>query len=380
MIMGTIIKSTSFFSVFALCLLFLAPSSSYAQGKKDAWLKKTVPLLKPTPFTKSSIGKIQGQMLRIISVVERADKTDGPKPNELITRACESYPDYGPIRTMVTANIIEKAYEDAKYLGLFDKKGKFSNVIKNGPNVGNKILFEYIVPPDNAAEFSGDLANIRIVTSKQKRQSGTLDRFELAHLQKLKAIQKETLSRLELRESEANHLLDSTHSGPDKGPHYKRWEAAMELAGEKANEPPQIKVEARKRTSASRNNGEKMAVWIRLNNLTDVPTEVTVHCYMLGRTEIKRVLFNIGESKKEVVLLPRDEQQLLLYSRPFPSMLGHVADLDELPKKERGKANFFVRGWVVRVEHKGEVVSSTSSISKLLPYADEKFRELNALP
>lgn len=370
----------SFFSLTLCFLVCLASPLVHAQGKKDAWLKKTIPLLKPTPFTKSSIGQVQGQMIRIISVVERSDSTDGPKPNELITRACESYPDYGPVRTMVTANVIEKAYEDAKYLGLFDKKGKFRNVIKNGPNVGGKIQFEYIVPPENGEEFSQDIANIRIVTSKKKRQSGTLDRFDLAHLEKLKAIKLETRKRLEMRENEVNHLLDTSHSAPDKGPHYEKWEAAMKLAGDAANETPQIKLEARKNSTASSSNGEKMSVRVKLSNYTKVPTKVTVHCFMLGRTDIKRVLFKIGHAQKEVVLLPKDKQQMILYSPSFPTKNHHAGVLDELPVKQQRNGKFSAQGWVVRVEHKGDVVANTASMMKMIPLGNEKFRELNALP
>ncbi len=336
--------------------------------------------MKPTPFANSSLGKAQGQMIKVISVLERADQTDGPKPNELITRACETYPGHGPFRTMITANIVEQAYEEAKYLGLFDKKGKFEATVKNGPNVGKRIQFEYIVPPEKAPEFSQDIANIRIVLTSQKRQGKTLDRFEKIHLLKLKEIQRETRSRLVLHERESGHMLDTSFSTPDKGPHFEKWEASMELAGEATSSIPQIKIEARKRSSASRSNGEKLAVWVKVDNLSDIPTQVSVHCYMLGRTERKRILFNIGHASKEVVLLPRDVQQMLLRSRPFPSMKNHVADLDQLPKKERGKAKFFVRGWVVRVEHNGKVVASGASMPSLLPFADEKFRELNGLP
>ena len=123
-----------------------------------------------------------------------------------------------------------------------------------------------------------------------------------------------------------------------------------------------------------------MSIWVRLNNLVKTPTKVTVHCYLFGRTERKRILFKIGEAKKEVVLLPFDEQQMLLYSPPLSSLKNHVADLDELTKKERGQAKFFVRGWMVRVVHKGTAVAKGASMANLLPYADDNSKELNKLP
>jgi len=344
------------------------------------WLNKLAPLMKPTPYSKSSLGKVQSQMIKIISVVERSDRTDGPKPNELITRACKSHPGYGPMRTLITANIVERAYEEAMYLGLFNKKGKFTTLISKGPNTGEKIRFEYMIPPETAPEFSQDIANIRIVRTGQKNRAASLDLFEKAHLQKLKQMQRETRSRLVMRENESNHLLDTSFSGPDKGPHYEKWEAAMEVAGEAANKLPQLKLEAHKKSSAGRSNGNKMSVWIKLNNYIDVPTQVTVHCYILGRTEIKRILFKIGHAKKDVVLLPHDEQQLILYSPAFPSMKSRAGELDELPKKAWGSGKFAAQGWVIRVEHNGEVAAGAASMTILLPYADENFKGLKALP
>lgn len=373
---------SAFFPLTLTLLLILHASlpSSHAQGKKDAWLKKMAPMVKPTPFTKSSLGAVQKRMIKAISVVERADRTDGPKPNELITRACESHPGNGSIRTIVTTAVIEQTYEDAMYLGLFDKKGKFSSTIKNGPNAGEKIKFEYIVPAEKAPEFSQDIANIRLIRSGQGRQSASLSPPEERHLVRLNKIKLETRSRLVLQEKQIDHMLDTSHATPDKGPHYEKWEASMELAGKKPDTPPQLKLEARKRASASRSNGEKLSIWVKLKNLKRTPTKVTVHCYMLGRTERERVLFNIGQSTKEVVLLPSDKQQMLFYSRPFPSMKNHVADLDKLPKKQRGQAKFFVRGWVVRVEHNGKVVNTGASMPSLLPYADKDFKRLIGLP
>lgn len=375
------LKSITFLPALFLCLSLLTlPHTLQAQGKKDAWLKKIAPLVKPTPFSKSSLGKVQGQMIRIISVVALSDRTDGPKPNELITRACETHPDYGPMRTIITANIVERAYEDAMYLGLFNDKGRFTNVIKNGPDVGEKIKFEYIVSPEKAPEFSQDIANIRIVLANRERQAKIADRVENVHLQKLKTMQQETRNRLALRESESNHLLDTSFPGPDKGPHYEKWEAAMEVAGEASKEPAEIKLEARKRSSASRNNGDKMSIWAKINNLSNTPTKVTVHCYIFGRTERKKILFKIVHTKKEVVLLPYDEQQMLHYSPPLSSLKDRVADLDGLRGKERGKAKYFVRGWIVRVEHNGKAVAKGASMSNLLLYADDNSKELNALP
>lgn len=374
------IQALSFFTLLWLLFLLAAPITSSAQGNKDAWLKKMAPLMKPTPFTKSSLGAVQGQMIKVISVIGKSDRTQGPKPNELITRACKTHRSHGPIRTMITANVVEQAYEEALYLGLFDKKGNFKNVIQKGPYAGEKVKFEYIVPAEKAPEFSQDIANLRLVRVGQKQQNNSFADREKIHLLKLQKIKQETRSRQVLHESESGHLLDTTISTPDKGPHYEKWEASMEVAGEEKNELPRIKLVARKRSSASRNNGEKLAIWVKVENLTKAPTMVTAHCFMLGRTERKRVLFNIGHGKKEVVLLAGDTQQMLLYSRSFPSMKNHVADLDGLKKKERSKAKFFVRGWVVRVEHNGKVVATGASMPSLLPYADENYRGLNGLP
>ncbi len=371
--------STPLFTLL-LCLFLQAGLSLSLYGKKDAWLRKVTPLVKPCPYAKSSLGKVQGQMIQLITVLGHADRTDGPNPNELVTRACEAHQDYGPIRTMVTASIVERAYKDAVYLGLFNKKGQFTSVIQNGPDVGEKIRFEYIVSPKTAPEFSQDIANIRIVLSKQKRAEESLGHREKIHHEKLKKMKRETRSRKDLRERESNHFLDTTISGPDLGPHYERWEAAMEVAGEAANLPAQIKIEARKNSSASVNNGQKMSVRIKVNNYINVPTKVTVHCYMLGRTDVKRVLFKIGHAKKEVVLLPKDEQQMILSSASFPTIKSRAGALDGLPSNKRANGKFSAQGWVVRVEHNGEAVAACASITKLIPLADEKFRELNGLP
>lgn len=372
--------SSSPLAPLALCLLLLVTLPFHAHGKKDIWLKKVVPLVKPQAFTRGSLGKVQSQMIQIITLLGKSDRTYGPKPNELITRACETYPDYGPTRTLLTAHIVEKAYEEAVYLGLFNKKGKFTSLIQNGPNAGKKIRFEYIVSEKVAPEFSQDIANLRIVLSSRKRQPDSLSSSEGIHLKKLEEIQRETRSRLVLRERESNHMLDTSITGPDRGPHYERWEAAVEVAGEASNQPAQIKLEARKHSSASSSNGEKMSVRIKLNNYIDVPTQVTVHCYMLGRTHIKRILFKIGHAQKDVVLLPKDEQQLILYSPPFPSLKKHAGALDGLPTKKQGTGKFSPQGWVVRVEHNGEAVASNASMVKMIPLANEKFKELNALP
>lgn len=373
-------KSLSPIFALMLCLFLQASLPLHVHAKKDAWLKKMVPLVKPPPFTKGSLGKAQNQMIQIITLLGQSDRTDGPKPNELITRACKTYLNYGPARTLITAHIVEQAYDEAVYLGLFNKKGKFISVIQNGPDIGKKIQFEYIVPQKSAPEFSQDISNLRIVQTSSKRKSDDLSPSEKIHLDKLKKIKRETRSRLDLRERESNHMLDTSITGPDKGPHFEKWEAAMEVAGEAANNTPQIKLEAHKNSSASSSNGERMSVRIKLNNYLDVPTKVTVHCYMLGRTDIKRVLFKIGHAQKDVVLLAKDEQQMILYSSSFPSLKRHAGALDGLNSKQQGNGKFSPQGWVVRIEHKGEVVAKSASMVKLIPLGDEKFRELNSLP
>ena len=338
------------------------------------------PLVKPTTFTKGSLGKVQNQMIQIITMLGQSDRTHGPKPNELVTKACETHYKYGPARTLLTATVVEKVYNDAVYLGLFNEKGKFTSSIQNGPDVGGKTLFEYIVPLETAPEFSQDISNLRLVLVSKKRKSNDLSKEEKIHLGKLEKIKKETRSILVLRERESGHLLDTSITGPDLGPHYERWEASMELAGEASNEPAEVKLDARKNASASSSNGERMSVKVKLNNYSDVPTKVTVHCFMLARSDIKRILFKIGHAQKEVVLLPKDEQRMVLYSDPFPSFKRHAGALDGLPTKLLNQGKFSPQGWVVRVEHKGGVVATEASMTKMIPMADEKYKELLGLP
>ncbi|MEM1442151.1 MAG: hypothetical protein AAGF67_07395, partial [Verrucomicrobiota bacterium] len=133
--------------------LLFAPLQVTAQksplNKKAQDLAKAIKPNHPAKSANSkSIGALQKQMISAIQILEETERTNGPDPRDLISKALHFRPDIGSIEKVVLTNTLIDTWEEAHAMGLFDERGKFTPVISRGRGVGDKVAFEYIVPSE----------------------------------------------------------------------------------------------------------------------------------------------------------------------------------------------------------------------------------------
>ncbi len=354
-----------FLGIAALGAPTLLPAKNYPQAK--ALAAQLVPQgLTPKADT-GGLGKAGAQVARIISLMQQSEATGGPSAKDLVNTAYDMFrPDVGPAHRTAAAAALTAMWDEARVCGAFSADHKYTGKITHGPEAGQALEFEYIVPPEIAPEFSRDVANLRLVRPSRKRAAGAkLDVREEAYVATLKAISREAAGLKSVKSIEEGKPANSV--GQTREEEAALFKEAMKKDGEKALELPEILLTCRMLATPSKRTGYKWNVGAEVTNLSQHATEVEIECIIIGTTDKHRINYIMGEQKMKLQLRSTEVRDLeFLTPLNEGGYNGRTADYEQLDKKERGRNRVFYRGAIFRVNHAKGVAAKVATDPSLL--------------
>ncbi len=372
-------------SFLAIAVLAQGSASAAKSGiNRDAQalarhLRATPPASKANA---DEIARLRQRMIAAIELVEKSHRGNGPAPESLIENALDFCEGMGDYERLLTMNAVLTTWRTANGRGLFTENGKFYERITRGRGVGDRCVFELIVPAKDFPAASNQLANVRLVTEEQKRRRKDEgpDHRQAAHRSQLEKMIAEKAGRKQLAAIENGPKTNSLGETAEEA--LAAWEKEREAAGELAGKLPNIRLAGRVTGTPSHMTRNRWRATAELTNLSNFPTEVTLDIYFLGITDRKKDHYLMAKSSQSVKLRRGEERSLELYTRAESSYKGKADDHDQVPKKERKHTQVRARGFVMVVRQGDEVVAFTGSDRLLANYADPKveYSPLRSLP
>ncbi len=354
-----------FFPALFLAGLILFPiPAGAADSKINRSAQNLAKHLAATPPAKkvneADQAKLRQRLIAAMEAMEDSYRTNGPTPESLISTALEFRPEMGGWERMMTTNAVLSAWREANARGLFDEKGRFQDTITRGRGVGDKCHFELIVPAEAYPPASNQLANLRLVTVDQRRKKGAeLTGRELAYQGQLAKLVEEKARGARLAKVENGPKTNAV--GRTEAESLALWTAEKEAAGDRAKEPPNIRLDGRLTGTPSHLTQQRWRVGTEVANLTKHPTEVTVETYLIGITDRKRDYYLMSKTSETLKLRINEARTIEAHTRAEGTYKGKADDHDEVPKKERNRTRVRYRGFAVVVRHGDKVVAFTGS-------------------
>ena len=174
-------------------------------------------------------------MVEALEIMEGSYRTSGPNPADLISKALKFRKDIGSIEGIVLTDTLLDTWRAANSMGLFHENGKFGVVIKKGRGVGEKVIFELIIPADRYPPASNQLANLRLVPLGEKRiVDAPLTAREKATGSQLRSLVEERIESMEIAAFRKGPAVNQLGQTEDE--QLRLWKAAMEDSGEIAHQ------------------------------------------------------------------------------------------------------------------------------------------------
>jgi hypothetical protein len=326
--------------------------------------------------SEADMNVIRNRAIPILNALQKSYQSSGPTPESLIENAYNLRKDVGPYEKIITSQMLIRAWQDAKAMGLFGKSGSYSDRIVAGRYAGSTVVFEHIVPPGDYPAGSTHLANFRIVAPDQKREAGApLTAREEAFKNQLANAMTErergkTLAAIEKKMVKPPppkvNAVGQTKMEADK-----RWKQEVDEAGELANQMPSINIEGRVTGTPSHLNKNRWRVATEIQNRSSYPTEVEVEYWLVGITEKKRDHYLMAKGTKKLQLRRGEEVELEFFTKAESTYKKQADDHDGLSKEERQRSRPHMRGIIIRVNHAEGVAATFASDRNLIGYVDD---------
>ena len=314
-------------------------------------------------------------MIKALEIMEESYRTSGPHPADLISKALEFRKDIGSIESIVLTDTLLDTWRAANSMGLFHENGKFGVVIKKGRGVGEKVIFELIIPADRYPPASNQLANLRLVPLGEKRiVDAPLTAREKATGSQLRSLVEERIESMEIAAFRKGPAVNQLGQTEDE--QLRLWKAAMEDSGEIAHQKPKIRLKAKMSASPSHMTRDRWRLSTEFTNTSTHPTEVTTEIWMIGYTEKKRKYFVMAHHRRDLKLRSGEIRSFDIFSKPRSAYKNPADDLDGLGKKERKGTRARYRGFMIQVTHATgfvEFLTTDATLDKYLDPKEEKF-------
>ncbi|HSI65160.1 MAG TPA: hypothetical protein VLE43_18680 [Candidatus Saccharimonadia bacterium] len=359
------------FCIAALGLPTLLEAKNYPAAK--ALAEQLKPLGLTPKGDAGGLGRVGAQIGRILEHMEKSQATGGPGADDLLNTAYEMFrPDVGHAHRTAASGALVAMWREARALGAFDPDQKYTGKITTGPEKGQSLIFEYIVPVSVAPAFSRDVANVRLVPPSEKRaEAAPLTPREEAYVATLKAIEREVSGMKVLAKIEDGGPRNSV--GQTKEEEARLWKEAMLKDGEQTQQLPDIRITCRMLATPSNRTGDKWKIGAEVTNLSHHATEVEVECVIIGTTDKHRINYVMGEQKVKLKLRggqPADME--FLSTLREGDYNNRTADFEKLDKKERPRNRVFYRGTIFRVHHPKGVAGMVATDPSLLSLFDKE--------
>lgn len=384
------------FSIIAIVPLALALLSANASAATfDKRAKDLAKMLKPAGLTTkhdpNDLAAAAGQMKKILEVLEKSYRSQGPPPESLLQKAFEYQPAVKQQEAIFCTVTLKKAWEDARSMGLFDEKSGITPRISQGRDQGMTAVFEYIVPMELAPKFSRHYGNVRIVIPSRKRQSNAeLTAREKAFQQQMQSVELEIANEKKLAQTRKNNarelaLIGGTAKGTsveekEQQRQSRLWESEMAEAGESAKELPNIKLQARMMGTPSNQNNYRWRIEISLTNFSRHPTEIDLVSHVIGITDEKRDHYIMLKKSDKLKLLEGQSIKHTIYTKSRNAYKAAADKHDGLTKEQAKKSRVRYHGFVIEAIHAKGTAGSTASNQGIAGYLNGDTGELDALP
>lgn len=341
-------------------------------GEVNEVAKKLAPLLAPEEASATTDAgdakQLKKKLIKILTYINDSDISGGPRANDLVRNAYEFYhrDKMGPYRILMTSTTIVNAWDTARALGLFDEKRKFQTLITKGFDEGKECVFEYIVPPELAPEFSNDLVNIRIVSNSEARHhraSKELTGEEKSYLEVLQGLKKEAVEGVPM------------DIGRTKVEARAEWLREQEEAGDDFHKKPNLILSGNISGTPSLSTEQRWRVSMEVKNISHHPTEAALQVYIFGISEKENTIYLMAEHEEKIELRRNHVWTGDFFTLEEKGYDKLVRELDYGPKPSkqelRIKQNIELRGWVANLYHEGELVESDASQKYLMQHLEE---------
>lgn len=309
------------------------------------------------PLSAGQAGEVPGRLKAILSFMELAERRSPIGGDAVLRRAFNERSDIGPVRKTASLMAISAAWREAQALGAFDENHVFTAKITKGADSGKRVVIEPIVPVSHAPEFAGELANYRIVPpSRARKADEPVSHRDAAVLGALKNIQQEA------------RKMDVV------GRHAEGWKRDMEAAGDQANQVPRVRLNLVSFSSPSQKNGDVWQIKVEVTNASDIPCEVMLHSYMIGRLWKDKELCAMQSHSQTLKLRGNEIRTLILATRSRGQCKKLMDDHEKLNAKQRQKSEANYLGSLALVQHNGVTLATSATYNSLLKILDEKQR------
>lgn len=375
--------SITFLAAFSALLLFSSffPLSLIANDERA---KRIAPLLKPAAQsakgTKKDIEGPKKATIQIIQLLQNSNRTSGPSAESLIETAYRQRSDVAPLEQMITTSALLRNWREAQALGLFTDNHQLKSIITRGPDKGKVVLIEYIVPPEHIPHMSKHPANVRIIAPSRKREGDakTLTEREASHLEQFRQMMTESKARAERIKMAKG--ANFANAGLTVEQENEKWIGAMRKAGDAGKAAPTIIVRARKGASPAHGSKYRWRVDSEVVNTSSHPTKVKLEYWLVGITDKKDIHYALAKKTQDLQLLAGQTKQVTLWTAAENSYKPKAGQLDGLPKKQWPSAKIKFRGWILRVVHGKDVISTETTDLGLEQYLkDGSDRKLGSL-
>jgi|GEM_PF-5688753 len=320
---------------------------------------------KLAPLDSSQPNSIKKRFADIFDIMAQAEKHSAMGGEALLRQGIKLRNEYGPMKRDTTAAVIIAGWNYAKASGAFNSNNQFTGRITRGIDVGQQLVFEAVVPASVAPEFSNEFANYRLVAPSRARSSDSpLSHRDAAYLKTLQAIASETAGS-------DHHQLHTT-----------QWEAQMTELGDQVNAIPKVRLSNRFKASPSGKNDYKWQVEVTVANATQIPTEITLECYIIGKLWKSKRACVLRKHSIPVKLKRSETRQVIAETIPREDCKLLMDNYEKLGKEERANSRVVYSGIVILARHSTGHLASAASHPALLNLITEGHNlssELNIL-
>jgi len=347
---------------FALCVAFIADAPAAPRRNQAAQglaSRLTVGVM-DTSVEPGHLAELEKRLIPVLNHLQQSNRGTGPPPRDLLNQAYAMRNDVSTDYVHLAVAAIVDAWEAARWLGLFDEKDRFDGTIRKGGEVGQKAVFQYIVPAKYVPEFSRSFCNIEIVSPAKRRQSdeaSALDQRVIAYGRLLREhAKRDGFVRTPAAKRPAPEAApdDPKHTGDE---HEDRWARLRAADPESAGRVPSVAVRIQKVAAPSRKSGGRYVFRVNLENRSSFPTEINFECLFMGKPK--------KDPKKPDAA--RDEYCYLLEkSTTFRLLPGEAKEFGEAFAP--GNASY--RGYATMVHFNGKTITTVASDARMEKLAE----------
>ncbi len=338
--------------------------------------------LQPAKFSKGSgndLNGVKGQVIKLIEALEQNQRSGSSAPESMISKAFQfKDKEIGKMQAMVSQQSLVRTWKNAVAMGLFNEKGKFTGTITRGRGIGDAAVFEYIVPPEVAPEYTKYIGNVRIVSADKKRETGDkLNTRDSAFLNSLKQVKSEAEARGRMLDREKSYV-DSDREAMS----LELYRKEVEAAGDLVNRQPNIRLRGNLAARPSHKSKNRYRVDVQLNNSSRHPTEIKLDIYVLGYTDKKNYLYVMKHETFTEKLRSSENRSYEVWTKEVGSYANNAWELDEKPMEGKKKLNRVIyKGYITIATFKDKgIVGVAASDARLLEYATGERPGLSGIP